>query len=112
MTFSAATLSPVKMDSLIIKLTDSMILASAGTLSPDSKNKISPTATSADSISTSFPSRNTFTYVFIILARLSALLFAFHSCTVPRMASHKIINRMTMASTASPTKKKEPLPPT
>ena len=70
--FITEILSPVKVDSSTCRLVHSIILASAGTLSPLLKTNISPGTISSESIIFIFPSLNTLHFIFNNFDKASA----------------------------------------
>ena len=77
--FSIGKLSPVKVDSFIVKLLEERILISAEILSPDVSKIISPMVIPVVSINSSLPDLITLTFSLIKLDRASAVLLAVFS---------------------------------
>ena len=73
--------SPVRADSSTCKLRSFSSLKSAGTLSPDANNTISPGTKSCEGIRRVCPSRRTFTSVVTVLAKEAIAPSACASCT-------------------------------
>ena len=77
--FETLTLSPVRIDSLTVRLCDSMMRMSAEILSPDSRITRSPRVKSSAGISTVLLLRMTLALVVTSLARAAAVLLALFS---------------------------------
>lgn len=73
-----------------------MSLMSAGTLSPEERRTLSPTASSDDSILVHFPFLSTCAFVFRSPVILSAVCFDFISCTKRTMPLIKSIQAIIM----------------
>ena len=83
---STPSLSPVRELSLTLREKFSKILPSATTMSPASKNTISPGTICADGISIFLPSRRTFAVGDDMAFKLSRDFSALKYCTVPSIA--------------------------
>lgn len=99
--FSVGYVSPVNVDSLIKRSFDSRILQSAGILSPDFRITISPGTIYSIGISSIFPFRKTFDFIFINDNNLSIPFDAFFSYQKPRNELIRTIERIIEASSTS-----------
>ena len=99
--FKTPILSPVRIDSSIVKLLELIILASADILVPDSRTIISPGTNNEESISIYSLSLITLALTFISSLRASAFLVALYSWIVDITASTRIINIIASASSGS-----------
>ena len=100
--FSTASLSPVRELSLTFKEKFSSSRPSATTRSPASKKTTSPGTMSAESISTLAPSRRTLAFGEDMARRLSRDFSALTYCTVPKRAFKSRTAKMTMVLSRLP----------
>ena len=100
--FSAGTLSPVREASSTFRRTLSMILASAGTLSPASIRMISPGTRYMESMVSRIPLRITLAFMDVIFLSASRERLAESSWKKPINAFARRMMRMMIESTYSP----------
>ena len=96
--FSLGTLSPVRADSSLFRLTLFSSRASAGMKSPASRRMMSPGTSWAASMTCSFPSRSTLAWGADMFFRASMAFSALDSCIMPSRAFNTTMSKISTGS--------------